>query len=131
MTLGYKGSAWAEIVVRRSMAHSAGEGENAPEMAVGLWTRIQEWAATYNQDRGRVFDQVSPILGGFSSSDDGFEGTASLEVGVRLPSSMEPKAWYAQLRTLIPEAVCRNTTKWVTQSQHTNLSEIQHWCGPF
>jgi len=104
VTLGYKGSAWAEIVVRRSMAHSAGVGENAPEIAVGLWNRIQEWAAKYNHDRIRIFDQVSPTLGGFSSSDDGFEGAATLQVGVRLPLGLGTDAWYAQLRILIPES---------------------------
>jgi LysW-gamma-L-lysine carboxypeptidase len=104
VTLGYKGSAWAEIIVRCSMAHSAGVGETAPEIAVGLWNRIQEWAAKYNQDRTRIFDQVSPTLGGFSSSEDGFEGAATLQVGVRLPLGLESETWYAHLRTLIPEA---------------------------
>ncbi|NIL99245.1 MAG: M20/M25/M40 family metallo-hydrolase, partial [Planctomycetales bacterium] len=37
ITVGYKGSAWAQINVRRRMAHSAGEMQSASEAAVGIW----------------------------------------------------------------------------------------------
>ena len=44
ITLGYKGSAWTEITVRRAMEHSARQSESACEQAVALWSAIQSWA---------------------------------------------------------------------------------------
>jgi LysW-gamma-L-lysine carboxypeptidase len=100
VTLGYKGTAWAEVSVRRSMAHTAGQAESAPEAAVNFWNQITTWVNDFNSDRERAFDQVMPTLRGFSSSDDGFEETATLKIGVRLPPDLDPPQWYDQLREL-------------------------------
>ena len=62
LTLGYKGSAWARIVVRRSLTHTAGQGESACEACVNVWNAIKTWANTYNAGRSRAFDQVLPTL---------------------------------------------------------------------
>ncbi len=98
VTLGYKGSAWAEVRVRQSMAHTAGNSASAPEMAVQLWNQITAWAADFNAGRTRLFDQITPTLRGFSSSEDGFAGTASLQIGVRLPEGFDPPQWYEKLQ---------------------------------
>jgi [amino group carrier protein]-lysine/ornithine hydrolase len=100
VTLGYKGTAWADITVRRSMAHTAGQAESAPEAAVNFWNQVTAWAANFNADRERAFDQVLPTLRGFSSGGDGFEETATLKIGVRLPPDLDPPQWYDQLRKL-------------------------------
>jgi LysW-gamma-L-lysine carboxypeptidase len=97
LTLGYKGSAWARLSIRRSLAHTAGQGESVPEAAVKVWNAIVAWAATFNANRSRTFDQVLPTLRGMDSGSDGFEEWASLQVGTRLPPDLTPAQWYEQL----------------------------------
>ncbi len=104
VTLGYKGSAWARITLRRDQAHSAGQGESACEAAVQAWETIRDWAAAYNEGRERAFDQILPSLRGMNSGEDGFETWASLRLGVRLPPGFTPQDWYAQLEQLAPQA---------------------------
>jgi LysW-gamma-L-lysine carboxypeptidase len=98
VTLGYKGSAWAGITVRRSLTHTAGQGESACEAAVKVWEAIRAWASAFNTDRPRAFDQVLPTLRGLDSGGDGFEEWASLQVGTRLPLVLPPEKWYARLQ---------------------------------
>ena len=100
VTLGYKGTAWAEVTVSRSMAHTAGQAESAPEAAVKFWNQVIAWADEFNADRERVFEQVLPTLRGFSSGGDSFEETAALRIGVRLPPDFDPPHWYARLQDL-------------------------------
>jgi LysW-gamma-L-lysine carboxypeptidase len=98
ITLGYKGSAWADVTVQRPMTHRANRAETAPEIAIGIWTQVQVWAATFNQGQARVFDQVTPTLSGFSSRQGSFVETATLNIGVRLPQGLNPTDWYRQLK---------------------------------
>ena len=100
ITLGYKGSAWAKIAVRRSLAHTAGQGESACEAAVKIWEAIHAWASAFNADRPRAFDQVLPTLRGMDSGGDGFEEWASLQVGTRLPLDFMPEKWYTELNKM-------------------------------
>jgi [amino group carrier protein]-lysine/ornithine hydrolase len=100
VTLGYKGSAWSKLTVRRSLKHTAGQGESACEAAVKLWEALRNWAEAFNADRLRPFDQVLPTLRGLSSGGDGFEEWASLQVGTRLPLDLPPEDWYAQLNKI-------------------------------
>ena len=51
VTLGYKGSAWALVTVRRSRAHTAGQGESACEAVVRAWEAISAKAAGINLER--------------------------------------------------------------------------------
>lgn len=97
VTLGYKGSAWARITVRRSLAHTAGQGESSSEAVVRAWGMLTAMAAVYNAGRERVFDQLQLSLRGMESAGDGFEEWASLRVGARLPLDLPPDRWYAQL----------------------------------
>ncbi len=104
ITLGYKGSAWAEITVRQPQAHSASQAESACEQAVALWSTIQSWATIYNAGQERVFDQLQVSLRGLSSGEDGFEEWACLRVGARLPLAFPPEDWYARLEDLASDA---------------------------
>jgi len=104
ITLGYKGSAWARVTLRRDQAHSAGQGESACEAAVSAWETIRAWAAVYNEGRESAFDQILPSLRGLSSGEDGFETWASLRLGVRLPPGFAPQDWYDRLEKLAPQA---------------------------
>jgi LysW-gamma-L-lysine carboxypeptidase len=88
ITLGYKGSAWFEYDVSRTLAHTSAKNESACEAAVAFWNRLTAWAAARNTGIERVFEQVSPTLRGMQSGADGFNESASLRFGVRLPPGM-------------------------------------------
>lgn len=103
VTLGYKGSAWAEISVRCSLAHTAGQAESACEAAVAAWEKARLWAGAYNAGRARAFDQVLLTLRGLASGGDGFAEWASLRLGARLPLELPPEAWYERLRQVAGE----------------------------
>ncbi len=109
VTLGYKGSARATVTTRREMAHSASGQETAPEAAFAIWEKVSAWVDDFNADKPRVFEQILLSLRGFSSGDDGFETSATLQINARLPVTLLPEAWYAQLEALsAPETVERN-----------------------
>ncbi len=106
ITLGYKGSAGAEVTVRCPMSHTAGRDESAPEVAVDIWNRVRAWTDEFNAQHQRAFDQVLPSLNRISSGNDSFETWAILRVGARLPLSVSPETWYEILLKLAsPEKV--------------------------
>ena len=100
ITLGYKGSASAKVIARREMVHSARADETASEAAFSVWSRIRTWVDEFNEDKKRAFEQILVSLRGMDSGDDGFETWASLDIGARLPVTLLPDAWYAQLEQL-------------------------------
>jgi [amino group carrier protein]-lysine/ornithine hydrolase len=97
LTLGYKGSARAELTLRRSRSHSAGRSETACEAAIKVWEALGEWEAVFNAGRERAFDQVQSTLSGMDSGGDGFEEWARLRFGTRLPLDLPPEEWYPRL----------------------------------
>ena len=103
VALGYKGSAWAQVTLRRAQAHSAGPGQSACEAAVDSWLAVRAWADEFNTGRQRAFDQLLLTLRGLESGSDGLYEWASLKIGARLPLDLPPDAWYARLEELAPE----------------------------
>ncbi|MFN8386589.1 MAG: [LysW]-lysine hydrolase [Anaerolineales bacterium] len=101
IALGYKGSAWANVIVKREQAHTASGEETAAEAAVDVWLKIKAYVNGFNEDKKRVFDQLLLTLRGIDSSQDGFEQTATLKVGVRLPVEVLPEDWYKKLNEII------------------------------
>jgi len=97
VTLGYKGSAWAQLTVRQPLAHSARKDESACEAALRIWERVRAWVEVQNSEKEQVFEQVLSSLRGFQSGSDGLEEWAALQIGTRLPLNLAPEAWYAQL----------------------------------
>jgi LysW-gamma-L-lysine carboxypeptidase len=97
VTLGYKGSAWAMVTARRSLAHTAGQGESACEAVVRAWETIGAKAAGINHGREKNFERIQLSLRGMDSGGDGFEEWASLRVGARLPLDLPPERWYEEL----------------------------------
>lgn len=104
VTLGYKGSSWMTVTLRRPLAHSARPQPTACEAALLYWERVRTRATELNENRPRVFDQVSPSLRGMSSGDDGFEAWARLEIGTRLPPGLTPDGWREELERVDPSA---------------------------
>lgn len=103
VALGYKGSAWANVIVKREQTHTASGEETAAEIAVDLWLKIKAHVNTFNEDKKRVFDQLLLTLRGIDSSQDGFEQQATLKVGVRLPVEVSPEDWYVRLKEIVKE----------------------------
>ncbi|HSK67437.1 MAG TPA: M20/M25/M40 family metallo-hydrolase, partial [Anaerolineales bacterium] len=97
LALGYKGSAWASLTVRRGQTHTASGAETASEAAVDLWLRLKEFADLFNTSRQKVFDQLLLTLRDIATDSDDYEQRTHLTVGARLPVDLPPEAWYEKL----------------------------------
>ncbi len=97
MALGYKGSAWANVTVKRGQAHTASGEETAAEAAVEVWLKIKAYVDSFNADKPKVFDKLLLTLRGMDSDSNDFEQWARLKVGVRLPVEVSPEDWYTKL----------------------------------
>jgi LysW-gamma-L-lysine carboxypeptidase len=89
VTLGYKGSLRAEIVVRQPTGHSAGPAGSVAEVGVGIWNTIAADCAARN-DGKRLFDQLTPVLRAVTTGSDGFVDEIRLEIGYRIPLGLSP-----------------------------------------
>ena len=98
VALGYKGSAWATVMVKRGQTHTASGEETAAETAVEVWLKIKAYVDSFNVDKQKVFDKLLLTLRGMESGSDDFEQWARLKVGVRLPVDVAPEAWYEILQ---------------------------------
>lgn len=104
VALGYKGSAWAEITVKRPQSHTASGEATAAEIAVDAWLKIKAYADVFNADKKKAFDKLLVTLRGMESDLDDFEQWARLKVGVRLPVDVSPVDWYAKLNEITRES---------------------------
>ena len=104
IALGYKGSAWANVTLKREQSHSASGEQTAAEAAVDVWNIIKAFAEEYNLDKKRAFDMLLPTLRGVDSGQDSFEQWARLNIGCRLPVEIHPDAWYTQLMEIVRNA---------------------------
>jgi LysW-gamma-L-lysine carboxypeptidase len=104
VALGYKGSAWANVTVRRGQAHSASGEETAAEAAVDVWLKVKAYVESYNADKDKVFDKLLLTLRGMESDSNDFEQWARLKVGVRLPVEVSPEDWYRTLEEIISDS---------------------------
>jgi LysW-gamma-L-lysine carboxypeptidase len=104
VALGYKGSAWANITVKRGQTHTASGEETAAEVAVEIWLKIKAYVDSFNADKQKVFDKLLLTLRGMESDSNDFEQWARLKVGVRLPVEVSPEAWYTKLNEIINDS---------------------------
>jgi LysW-gamma-L-lysine carboxypeptidase len=100
VALGYKGSAWAEVMLQRPQSHSASPEATASEQAVETWLRVKSFAETFNQDKARAFDKILLSLQGIESGEDDFQQWARLHLAARLPLEISPQAWYQRLEEI-------------------------------
>lgn len=101
VALGYKGSAWANVTVKRGQAHTASGEETAAEAAVEVWLKIKAYVDSFNADKPKVFDKLLLTLRGMDSDSNDFEQWAKLKVGVRLPVEVSPEDWYVKLKEIV------------------------------
>jgi len=104
VALGYKGSAWANVTVKRGQAHTASGEETAAEAAVDIWLKIKAYVDLFNADKKKIFDKLLLTLRGMDSDSNDFEQWARLKVGVRLPVDVSPDDWYEKLGELISDS---------------------------
>jgi LysW-gamma-L-lysine carboxypeptidase len=88
ITLGYKGSAWFEYEVKRTLAHTSADVESACEAAVSFWNRVTAQTRQFNIERTKMFDQLIPSLRQMHSQSDGFVETAQLQFNLRVPQNL-------------------------------------------
>jgi len=104
VSLGYKGSAWAHVTIKRGQVHTASGEETAAEAAIETWLKIKTYVEAYNADKDKVFDKLLLTLRGMESDSNDFEQWAKLKVGVRLPVEISPEDWYVKLGELISDS---------------------------
>jgi LysW-gamma-L-lysine carboxypeptidase len=100
IALGYKGSAWANVTVKRGQAHTASGEVTAAEAAVEAWLKIKAYVDSFNADKPKAFDKLLLTLRGVESDSNDFEQWARLKVGVRLPVDVSPEDWYAKINEI-------------------------------
>jgi [amino group carrier protein]-lysine/ornithine hydrolase len=103
VALGYKGSAWANVTVKREQAHTASGEVTAAEAAVEVWLKVKAYVDSFNVDKPKAFDKLLLTLRGMDSDSNDFEQWARLKVGVRLPVDVSPEDWYAKLNEIISD----------------------------
>lgn len=101
IALGYKGSARANITVRRGQVHTASGEETAAEAALETWLKIKAYADAFNADKPKVFDKLLPTLLNMETYANDFEQLARMKMGVRLPVDVSPADWYARLDGIV------------------------------
>lgn len=101
VSLGYKGSAWAHVTVKRGQAHTASGEETAAEAAIETWLKVKAYVESYNTDKEKVFDKLLLTLRGMESDSNDFEQWAKLKIGVRLPVEVSPEDWYMKLEEIV------------------------------
>ena len=98
VTLGYKGRLLVELDARQPMAHTAGPDAGVATVAVDFWQWVADFAARFNADRTRTFDQLLPSLRRLQTgTDDALNDFVEAQVGVRLPLEFDVQAFVGAL----------------------------------
>ena len=109
IALGYKGSAWANVTIKREQMHTASGEETACKSAIDVWLKIKAYADSFNQDKQKAFDKLLLTFRGINSDSNDFEQWARIKVGVRLPMDVSPTDWYATLNEVADGAIIEPT----------------------
>ena len=97
-TLGYKGRLLLDLTARQPMAHAAGPDASVAAVVVDLWNWVTAHAATVNNGRAKVFDQLSPSLRRFvTSTTAAMHDEVEAQFAWRLPLGLDADALTADL----------------------------------
>lgn len=98
VTLGYKGRILVEAEASQPMAHTAGPDAGVATVAVDLWNWVCAYAARFNQDRDKTFDQFQPSLRALNTSTDAaMYDHITTQIGIRLPLAFDVRAFTIEL----------------------------------
>jgi LysW-gamma-L-lysine carboxypeptidase len=90
VTLGYKGRLLVEVSATQPMMHTAGPDMGVATVAVDLWNWIVAYAASYNAERPRTFDQLMPSLRRLrTETTPSMDDAVEAQVGIRLPPDFD------------------------------------------
>ncbi|HEY0601573.1 MAG TPA: [LysW]-lysine hydrolase [Herpetosiphonaceae bacterium] len=103
VTLGYKGSLRLTCRAIGPCTHSAHDHLTAPERISALWQQIAGYAAAFNAERERAFDQLLPTLLSINSGSDGLSEWSVAEISIRLPLDLLPDALAAAVQGFDPQ----------------------------
>jgi [amino group carrier protein]-lysine/ornithine hydrolase len=100
ITLGYKGRLLLDLGARQPMAHSAGRDASVASAVVDVWNRVVADASSLNVSRAKAFDQVTPSLRRFiTSNSDDMHDIVDAQIAWRLPDGIEAE-------TLVRNLLC-------------------------
>ena len=98
ITLGYKGRLLVELTARQPMAHTAGPDMGVATVAVDLWNWIAAYAATFNADKPRAFDQLMPSLRRLQTdTTPSMDDSVAAQIGIRLPLDFDGLAFVQEI----------------------------------
>lgn len=103
VTLGYKGSLRLTCRAAGPCTHSAHDHRTAPERMSAFWQQIAAYAAAFNAERERAFDQLLPKLLSINSGSDGLSEWAVAEISIRLPLDVLPDELAALVQGFDPQ----------------------------
>ncbi|GAB5495645.1 MAG: hypothetical protein Phyf2KO_07250 [Phycisphaerales bacterium] len=103
VTIGYKGRLLVEATFESECFHSAGEQDNACDLAHRWWCSISERVGELNLGKQRVFEQVQSRLLSQQSEADGNMERTRMSASFRLPLAVVPDRLETELRKLLPE----------------------------
>lgn len=102
VTLGYKGRLLVELSAQQPMAHTAGPDAGVATVAVDLWNWIAAYAARFNAERPKVFDQVGPSLRQMhTATNDEMHDTVRMQIGVRLPLEFDAQQFAREIAGVV------------------------------
>ncbi len=89
ITLGYKGSCWAEVSFNQPASHTASGITSACDQAFAFWNQLLAEIIFLNTDKVRIFDQFTPSIRAIASNSDGFQENARLQINIRIPQNID------------------------------------------
>jgi LysW-gamma-L-lysine carboxypeptidase len=89
ITLGYKGSLWAQVSINQPASHTASGATSACDQAVMFWNQLSNEIASINEGKTRLFDRISPSIRTMDFKSDGFTDHAILNLNMRLPQGID------------------------------------------
>jgi LysW-gamma-L-lysine carboxypeptidase len=104
LTVGYKGRLLVDYVLQRDIGHTAGPDAGVCDAAHAFWAEVRDYTALYNEDKRRMFEQLSPSLRAMHAESDGFTETATLTMGFRLPPEIDIDRLQHRLMTMADDA---------------------------
>lgn len=112
VTLGYKGRLLLDLSARQAMAHTAGPDPGVATVIVDLWNRVAAQAAEANAGRDKAFDQLSPSLRRFITSNVDMHDLVDAQIAWRLPLGVDA------------DALCRDLVAWTAHHIGAPLAPV-------
>lgn len=99
ITLGYKGRLLMDFTADQPMAHTAGPDASIASVVVDYWNWVSAHAATFNDGKDKIFDQLMPSLRRFiTSTNEQMHDTVDGQFTWRLPLGFDVAGFQQELQ---------------------------------